>query len=63
MKSVLSLDETTSTLGRSIKATSMLKTELPTDLQIENIPFKELSSLTEKIYIKHEKCHNKPCLI
>ena len=52
MKSVLSLDETPSALGRSIKVTSMLKTELPTDLQIENIPVKELSSLTEKIYIK-----------
>ena len=52
MKSVLSLDETPSALGRSIKVTSMLKTELPTDLQIENMPVKELSSLTEKIYIK-----------
>ena len=38
MKSVLSLDETPSALERSISAASKLKSELPTDLQMESIP-------------------------
>ena len=33
-------------------AASKLKSELPTDLQMESIPLEELSSLTEKIHIK-----------
>ena len=52
MKSVLSLDETPSTLERSVKAASKLRSELPTDLQMESIPLKDLSSLTEEIHIK-----------
>ena len=52
MKNVLSLDETPSALERSVKAASKLKSELPTDLQMEIIPLKELSSLAEEIHIK-----------
>ena len=39
-------------LERSINAASKLKAELPTDLQMESIPLKELLSLTEEIHIK-----------
>ena len=52
IKSVLSLDKTPPSLERLISAASKLKAELPTDLQMESIPLKELSSLAEDIYIK-----------
>ena len=52
MKSVLSQDETPSALDRSVKAAIKLKSELPTDLQMESIPLKDLSSLTEEIHVK-----------
>ena len=52
MKSVLSLDEKPSALERLIKATSNLKSDLPTDLQIESIPLKAFSSLVDNIHIK-----------
>ena len=52
MKSVLSQDQTPSALERSIKAAIKLKSELPTDLQMESIPLKDLSSLTEEIHGK-----------
>ena len=52
MKSVLSLDETLSVLERFVKAASKLKSELPTDLQMESISLKDLSSLVEDIHIK-----------
>ena len=52
MKSVLSLDATPPLLERSISATSKLKAELPTYLQMESIPLKELSSLVEDIHVK-----------
>ena len=52
MKSVLSLDETPSALERSFKAATKLKGELPTDLEMESIPMKELSSLAEDIHVK-----------
>ena len=52
MKSVLSLDETPSALERSISAASKLKSELPTDLQMESIPLNELLSLIENIHVK-----------
>ena len=41
MKSVLSLDETSSALERPLKAATKLKAELPTDLEIDSIPLKE----------------------
>ena len=55
MKNVLSLDETPSVLEGSVKVASKLKCELPTDLQIESIPLKELSSLAEEIHIKTQE--------
>ena len=55
MKSVLSLDETPSALERSISAASKIKSELPTDLQMESIPLKERWPLVENIMLKHEK--------
>ena len=56
MKSVLSLDETPSALERSISAASKL--ELPTDLQMESIPLKELSSLVKDIHVKTREASN-----
>ena len=55
MKSVLSLDETPSKSERSFKASRKLKSELPTDLQMESIPLKELSSLVEDIHVKTQE--------
>ena len=52
MKTVLSLDEAPPLLERSISAASKLKGELPTDLQMERIQLKELSSLVTDIHIK-----------
>ena len=52
IKSVLSLDKTPPSLERLISVASKLKAELPTDLQMESIPLKELSSLAEDIYTK-----------
>ena len=52
IKSVLSLDETPSALERSFKAATKLKGQLPTDLEIERIPLKELLSLAEDIHVK-----------
>ena len=51
MKSVLSLDETPSTLERSVKAAIRLIRGLPTDLEMESIPLKDLSSLVEDIHV------------
>ena len=48
----MSLDETPSALERSVKAATRLKGELPTDLQMESIPLKDLSSLVEDIHVK-----------
>ena len=52
MKSVLSLDETPSALERSVKAATKLSRDLPTDLEMEGIPLKDLSSLVETIPVK-----------
>ena len=52
MKSVLSLDETTSALERSFKATTKLRCELPTDIEIESIPLEELYSLVQDNNVK-----------
>ena len=52
MKSVLSLDQTLAALERSISAATKLSRELPTDLQMESIPLKDLSSLAEDIHVK-----------
>ena len=55
MKSVLSLDQTSSALKRSISAATKFKSELLTDLQIESIPLRELSSLVEDFHTKTEE--------
>ena len=52
MKSVLSLDEIPSALERSVNAATKLSRELPTDLEMERIPLKELSPLVEDIHVK-----------
>ena len=52
MKSVLSLGQTPPSLERSINAASKLKAKLPTDLQMESISLKDISSLTEEIHVK-----------
>ena len=52
MKSVLSLDETPSALERSAKAATRFYRDLPTDLEMESIPLKDLSSLVEDIHVK-----------
>ena len=52
MKSVLSLDETSSALERSVKAATNFSRDLPTDLEMEVIPLKELLSLVEDIHVK-----------
>ena len=52
MKNFLVLDETPSALERSVKAATKLKANLPTDLEMEDIPLKDLSSLAADIHIK-----------
>ena len=52
MKSVLSLDETPSGLKRSFKAATKLRSELPTDIEIESILLEELLSFVEDIHVK-----------
>ena len=52
VKNVLGLDEKPPSLERSLKAATKLKAGLPTDLEMENIPLKELSSLAEDIHAK-----------
>ena len=52
IKSVLSLDQTPSVLERSISAATKLRSELPTDLEMESIPLNKLSSLAEDIHVK-----------
>ena len=51
MKKFLGIDTTPPSLERSISAASKLKSELPTDLQMESIPLEELSSLFEDIHV------------
>ena len=52
MKKSLGLDETPSALERSVKTATKLKADLPTDLEMEDIPLKDLSSLAADIHIK-----------
>ena len=39
-------------LERSVKAATKLSRDLPTDLEVETIPLKDLSSSVEDIHIK-----------
>ena len=62
MKHFLGID-TPPVLERSISALGKLKSKLPTDLKMESIPLKELSSLVEDIHTKREKQVKTPTLI
>ena len=55
MKHFLGIDRKPPSLERSIKAAGKLKSDLPTDLQMESIPLEELSSLVEDIHVKMRK--------
>ena len=55
MKIVLGVDKTPPTLERSFKPASKLKSELPTDLEMESIPLEELSSLVEDIHVNTQE--------
>ena len=48
----MNVDKTPPALERYFKAASKLKSELPTDLEMDSIPLEELSSLVEDIHIK-----------
>ena len=52
MKNFLGLDETPPALERSFKAATKLRAGLPTDIEMESIPPKDLSSLAEEIHVK-----------
>ena len=52
MKTFLGIDRTPPPLERSVSPASKLKSELPTDLQMESISLEELSSLVENIHVK-----------
>ena len=58
MKSILSLDETPSALERSVKAAAKLKGKLPTDLEMESIPW-NIFHLWLKTFILRQEKHNK----
>ena len=52
MKSVLILGKTSSALERSVKAAARLGRDLPTDLEMESITLRDLSSLAKEIHVK-----------
>ena len=52
MKSVLSLAEPPTALGRSFRAAIKLRRELPTDIEMESIPLMEILSLVKNIHDK-----------
>ena len=52
LKKFLVTVETPPALGRSFKAATKLRRELPTDIEMESIPLTELSSLVEECHTK-----------
>ena len=52
MKNFLNLEQTPPSIDRSIKAANLLKSEIPTQTDIETIPPSDLSSVVEEIHIK-----------
>ena len=52
MRIFLGIDKTPPAIERSFKVAIKLKRELPTDIEMENIPLEELSSLFEDIYAR-----------
>ena len=55
MKTFLGVDKTPPSLQSSFRAATKLKSELPTDLEMEGIPLEELSSLVEDIHVKTQE--------
>ena len=55
MKNFLGTNRTPPALEGSLSAASKLKSELPTDLEMESIPPMELLSLVEDIHVKTQK--------
>ena len=60
MKNFLGISTTSPLVERLISAATKLKSELPTDLQMEN---EELSSLAEDIHVKTREASQNPALI
>ena len=52
MKNFLNLEQTPPSIDRSIKAANLLKSEIPTQTDIETTPLFNLSSAVEEIHIK-----------
>ena len=52
MENFLGIDKTPPALEKSFNAATILIRELPTDLEMETIPLKELQSLTENFHVK-----------
>ena len=52
IKNFLNLEQTPPSIDRSIKAANLLKSEIPTQTDIENIPLFDLPSVIEEIHIK-----------
>ena len=52
MKNFLGVDETPPGSERSFKAGTKLRSELPTDIEMERITLEKFSSLAEDIHIK-----------
>ena len=57
MKKSLSVDKTPPALERSFKAATKLKSELPTDIEMESIPRKSFRPCLKIFMLKHEKHH------
>ena len=55
MKKFLGFDKTPPALEKSFKAATKLKSELPTDTEMESIPPEELSSLAKDIHVKTQE--------
>ena len=52
MKKFLNLEQTPPSIDQSTKAANLLKSEIPTQTDIETIPLFDLSSVAEEIHIK-----------
>ena len=62
MKSVLSLEETPSALERSLKASTKLRRELPTDLEMETIPLGNFLPWLSMFMLRRERHRRIPAL-
>ena len=63
MKNFLGVDKISPALEISFRDATKLKSELPTDLEMESIPTEELSSVAEDFTLSREKHHKIPTLI